>query len=229
MEKSLEKPIGREALVDQVIDRITTALIHRELKPGDRLPTENELMSSFHVGRSSIREAIKILQSLGIVEVKRGNGTYVATRLTGNALNPMLYQMLLDPGTMEDLIELRCMFEPAYTVLAARNATDQDLEKILAEQKRLEALAKEGKHTGDDDIAFHNAILEATHNPYVIRIGKLILNLFVESVGRSSVRVPEVVLEDHRNICNALLSRDEEAIRDAVLRSFKGWVDHQEQ
>ena len=224
----MEKPIGKEALVDQVIDRITTALIHRELKPGDRLPTETELMNSFHVGRSSIREAIKILQSLGIVEVKRGNGTYVATHLSGNALNPMLYQMLLDPGTMENLIELRCMFEPAYTVLAAQNATDADIAKIQSVQEHLEALVKAGKHTGDDDIAFHNAILEATHNPYVIRIGKLILNLFVESVGRSTVKAPEAVLEDHRNICEALLCRNEEAIRSAVLRSFKGWVDHQE-
>ena len=132
---SLGTPINNSGLTDQVIDRITTALIHKELKPGDKLPPENELVMSLKVGRSSVREAIKVLQAMGIVQVKRGDGTYVASKASGAAVNPMLYQLLLGRGTMEDLVELRVMFEPAFVLLAARKATEEDFKKIRAAQQ----------------------------------------------------------------------------------------------
>ena len=223
----LGEPIGKGALVDQVTDRITSALIHGQLKPGDKLPTENELITSLDVGRSSVREAIKVLQAMGVVEVRRGDGTYVASRVTEAAFNPMLYQLLLEPGTIEDLLELRVMFEPAFTQLAARKATEEDFEKIRAVQKRLEGLVAEGKHKGEDDLAFHLAILRATHNPYVIRIGEVILKMFVESISRSSAKIPHTVVEDHRQICDALFCRDSAALNAAVLHSFQGWMNYQ--
>lgn len=224
---SFGTPINSYGLTDQVIDRITTALIHKELKPGDKIPTENELVAMLKVGRSSVREAIKVLQAMGVVEVRRGDGTYVSSKASGNAVNPMLYQLLLERGTMEDLLELRVMFEPAFALLAARKATEEDFEKIKAAQQHCEKLALENKHTGDDDIAFHTAILHATHNPYVIRIGELILKMFVESISRSSTQCPSTVIEDHRRICDALLCRDADALNAAVLHSFQGWIQHQ--
>lgn len=225
---SLGTPINNSGLTDQVIDRITTALIHKELKPGDKLPPENELVMSLKVGRSSVREAIKVLQAMGIVQVKRGDGTYVASKASGAAVNPMLYQLLLERGTMEDMVELRVMFEPAFVLLAARKATEEDFKKIRAAQQHCEELALQNKHTGEDDIAFHMAILHATHNPYVIRIGEVILKMFMESVSRSSSKSPTTVVEDHRRICDALFCRDAVALNAAVLHSFQGWMEHQE-
>ncbi len=227
MDIKLGTPINQNALVDQVIDRITSALIHRELKPGDRLPTETELMTSLGVGRSSVREAVKVLQAMGIVEVHRGDGTYVATKASGSALNPMLYQLLIEPGTMKDIMELRRMFEPAFTVLAAQNATPEDIERIQQARLHFEDLVAQGKHTGDEDVRFHEAILQATRNPYVIRIGEVILKIFIESVSKSVRKVPHTAVEDHRKICDAILSKDEETIRNAVLESFRGWIDYQ--
>lgn len=226
--ESLGTPINNYGLTDQVIDRITTALIHKELKPGDKLPTENELVALLKVGRSSVREAIKVLQAMGVVEVRRGDGTYVSSQVSGIAVNPMLYQLLLERGTMEDLLELRVMFEPAYTLLAARKATEEDFKSIKEAQQHCEKLALQNKHTGDDDIAFHTAILHATHNPYVIRIGEVILKVFMESINRSSTQSPSSVIEDHRKIYDALLSRNETALNAAVLHSFQGWIQHQD-
>ena len=86
---------------------------------------------------------------------------------------------------------------------------------------------RRGKHTGDEDVRFHEAILQATRNPYVIRIGEVILKIFIESVSKSVRKVPHTAVEDHRKICDAILSKDEETIRNAVLESFRGWIDYQ--
>lgn len=223
----LGAPINKGALVDQVIERITNALIHKELKPGDQLPTETELTTSLGVGRSSVREAIKVLQAMGVVEVRRGEGTFVATKASGSALNPMLYQLLIEPGTMQDIMELRLMFEPAYSVMAARNATPEDLEQISRVQHDFENLANQGVQTGEDDMKFHHAILQATHNPYVIRIGEIILKIFIESVSKSVRQVPQKAVEDHRRICEAIKNKNEVEVRDAVIHSFRGWIDYQ--
>lgn len=223
----LGAPINKGALVDQVIERITNALIHKELKPGDQLPTETELTTSLGVGRSSVREAIKVLQAMGVVEVRRGEGTFVATKASGSALNPMLYQLLIEPGTMQDIMELRLMFEPAYSVMAARNATPEDLERISRVQHDFENLANQGVQTGEDDMKFHHAILQATHNPYVIRIGEIILKIFIESVSKSVRQVPQKAVEDHRRICEAIKNKNEVEVREAVIHSFRGWIDYQ--
>ncbi len=223
----LGAPINKGALVDQVIERITNALIHKELKPGDQLPTETELTTSLGVGRSSVREAIKVLQAMGVVEVRRGEGTFVATKASGSALNPMLYQLLIEPGTMQDIMELRLMFEPAYSVMAARNATAEDLKQISRVQHDFENLANQGVQTGEDDMKFHHAILQATHNPYVIRIGEIILKIFIESVSKSVRQVPQKAVEDHRRICEAIKNKNEDEVREAVIHSFRGWIDYQ--
>lgn len=226
-ENILEMPLANRSLVDRIIDRITEALIRNELTPGDRLPTENELVASLGVGKSSVREAIKILQAMGVVEVRRGEGTFVAHSAPSLGINPMLYQLLLDQGSMQDIFALREVFEPGYTLLAMRNATEADIKNIERALVAFEKVVAENQQTGEDDLSFHLAILETTHNPYVIRIGKMILKLFMGSVSRSVRNVPYQAVGDHRKIYEALLSRDEDKLHRAVLDSFLGWKQNQ--
>ena len=216
--------IKAKSLVEQITDGITEAIISNQLRPGDRMPTENELAESFQVGKSSIREATKVLQALGIVEVRRGEGTFVASPTNGTVLNPALYQMMLDPEPIDKLIELRLIFEPEYSVLAMRRATDEDRANILAAKQRFEALAREDRQRGRDDVAFHRSILNATHNPYIIRIGEMILQILLQSIDKGCTNAKESSIRDHERIYNAFISGDETELRRAVIDSFEYWI-----
>ena len=108
VEKSFLRPIDNTSVVQQVIDRLTYAMIYKELRPGDKLPTEMELASSFGVGRNSIREAIKILVSFGVLDIRRPEGTFVTNGFSDKMINPLLYGIILDQSdSIDSLKELR--------------------------------------------------------------------------------------------------------------------------
>lgn len=218
------KPIKNTNISKQVMERIKQALLNRSLKPGDRLPTEAELCESMGVGKSSVREAVKMLEVLGVVETHQGEGTYISERIPENSLNPLVFQLLIDYGGNADIMELRKIFEPAYTVLAMEKATDQDLQKLTELCNAFEQKISLGCQQAEDDLAFHYAVLQITRNPFVIRIGKTILQLFQASIGESMKMIPMRALEDHRAILKALAQRDENRVLEAVESSFTGWA-----
>ena len=102
------KPINTKSVVQQVVDRLTQALINKELLPGDKIPTEKELASTFGAARNSVREAIKILISFGVLEIRRPEGTFVTNGFTDGMIDPLLYGIILDDAdSMDSLMELR--------------------------------------------------------------------------------------------------------------------------
>lgn len=222
--KSIFRPIKNGSVAKIVMEQIKNALLEKSLKPGDRLPTEAELCKSLGVGKSSIREAIKMLDVLGVVQTRQGDGTYISSSIPENSLNPLVYQLLIDYGNNADILELRAMFEPAYTILAMRNATPADKDRLVEVNRRFKKKVADGIQTANDDLKFHRAILEATHNPFVIRIGFTVLQLFESSIGDSMKQIPEQALEDHDRILVAFLKGDEAEVREAVHKSFEGWT-----
>ena len=220
---ALSTPLGKDSVVLLVIERIKEALVHKELRPGEYLPSEEALARSLGVGKSSVREAIKMLQAMGVVEVRRGQGTLIREHLGDDIINPLIFQLIMEGGRIDDVVDIRMMFEPAYTIMAMHRATREDIEAIKATVDSFEQVISRGEQQAEDDIAFHLAILQATHNPFVIRIGETILQLFKASISRSMTDIPRVALEDHRRILAAFLARDESALRSAILKSFEGW------
>jgi GntR family transcriptional repressor for pyruvate dehydrogenase complex len=216
---------GKDSIVSSVIDHIREALLRRDLKPGDYLPSETELTRTFGVSKSSVREAVKMLQAMGVVEVRRGQGTLVRTQPGAGYISPMIFQLLMESGYPDDLVELRLMFEPAYTVMAMRRATDEDLARIGKALERLEASVLSRTQVAEDDLAFHLAILRATGNRLVVRIGETIFQLFEPSISISMQHIPERAVQDHRRIYEALCARDEARLREAVLQSYGGWKE----
>ena len=206
-----------------VMERIKEALIQRTLKPGDRLPTENELCESLKVGKSSVREAVKMLEVLGIVETHQGEGTYIASQIPENSVNPVIYQLLIDYGSNEDILELRKIFEPTYTLLAMEKAQPEDLELIRQSHDHFITAVESGTPTAEDDLRFHYAILNATHNPFIIRIGHTIIQLFQASIGESMRIIPYQAIKDHQKIMDAFIEKDRQKLEQAVLASFEGW------
>ncbi|WP_461210238.1 FadR/GntR family transcriptional regulator [Desulfocurvus sp. DL9XJH121] len=220
---SLTTPLQQDSVVLLVIERIKKALINDELKPGDYLPSETELTRNLGVGKSSVREAIKMLQAMGILEVRRGQGTRIREHPSEDALNSMVFQIILAKGVTKDMLDLRKMFEPAYTAMAIQRATDEDIRRIRKAVDDMEQALNSKVHDSNYDLAFHLAVLHSTHNPLVIRIGETMMELFDASIETSMRTLPDVALKDHKAILAAIENRDEAAAREAIRVSSTSW------
>lgn len=223
--RALGVPVGKDSVVSLAIARIKDALLRKDLRPGDYLPSETELTKTLGIGKSSVREAVKMLQAMGVVEVRRGQGTIVRRHPGPDFLSPLVFQLIMESGYPDDLIELRLMFEPAYAVMAMERATAEDQEGIRKAMERLERSVESGRPAAECDIAFHLAILKATKNPLVIRIGETIFELFKPSISVSMRHIAHRAVQDHRRIFEAFRSGDAAQLRTAVLRSYDGWKE----
>jgi GntR family transcriptional repressor for pyruvate dehydrogenase complex len=217
-------PGARISVVGYVLDCIKAAIVRRELKPGDMLPAETELSARLGVGKTSIREAVKMLQAVGAVDIWQGHGTVIRTEPGPDMLSPLVFQLLLKEGTSAELLEFRKLLEPNYTLLAQRKATDADIDDLEQMVVRLEERIANGLQTVEDDLAFHRAILRITRNRYMIAIGETILELFRSSIEKSIRDIPQVAASDHRAIFLAFKSGDPERLHRAVETSHEGWT-----
>lgn len=220
---SLTSPLNKDSVVFLVVERIKEALINKELKPGDYLPSGAELSKNLGVGNSSIREAIKMLQALGVLEIIRGRGTIIRKHPREDIINPLIFQLIMEEADTKDILDFRIMFEPGSTVMAMRRATEKDIKKIKKTVENFETEIKNGTQKADDDIAFHSAILQSTYNSFVIKIGETILQLYKASISKSMKNIPETALKDHKRILKAFCEKNEKNLRDAVMKSFDGW------
>ena len=183
VEKNFLRPIDNTSVVQQVIDRLTYAMIYKELRPGDKLPTEMELAASFGVGRNSIREAIKILVSFGVLEIRRPEGTFVSSGFSDKMINPLLYGIILDQSdSLDNLKELREWIDYGILELAMEKAAPEDLFQLEEQlDKLLSEIDKGDVHKvfiADDE--FHEAISTAAHNSLLGQIAKLVRTLTSE-------------------------------------------------
>ena len=220
----LHNRVKTKSVVNQVLDKFKEALIYKELKPGDRLPSESELSSNLGVGKSSIREAIKMLQAVGVVESRQGEGTFICNNLKNDSLNPLVFQLIFEQGTNKDILEMRTIFEPAFTQFAMQKATEDDIKKIEDTIIAFEERIRLGIQEAEDDLAFHFAILKSTHNPFIIRIGETIMQLFRASISKSMRNIPSVALEDHKMIFKAFCEGDTDKLNKTIYESFAGWI-----
>ena len=220
---SLSRPVEKGSVVKLVLDRIKEAMINKELQKGDYLPSETELTRSLGVGKTSVREAVKMLEAMGIVEVRQGHGTIIREHPSEDSIGPLVFQLILQQATNDDLLELRRLFEPAYTLLAMEKATDEDLQALKGNLDEFARKINAGLQTVEDDLEFHRLVLECTRNPFVIQIGVTMHQLFRSSIKRNMERIADVALRDHRAIYEAFIGRDRAALTEAVLRSFEGW------
>jgi GntR family transcriptional repressor for pyruvate dehydrogenase complex len=218
----------KEKVTDLVLGQLRKALLRGELKPGDRLPGARELADKMAVGISSVREALKMLESLGAVESRQGEGTFVCNTLREGAANAFEIQLALLPQTAEYLAEFRKIYETAYTHLAMEHATPQDLARIeaivVALEEKMNRLSPETLVEAEDEINFHRCVLNCTHNPYIIKIGEAALDLFFDFLQErlEPLKIIEAV-KDHRNIYEAIKTKDNELLEKVFKKSFSWW------
>ena len=225
---NLNKPIENDSVVNIVLRRIKDALVEGELHPGDKLPSEEKLSKKMNVGRSTVREAIKMLEALGVVEIRRGDGTYIVESMDARSINPLIFSLILQTGNSKGLVELRYMVESGFMKLAIDKLTETDLNKVKkALDKHKEAVENENyQNLGELDMKFHYTILEIIRNPFISELSQTVLELFRASISRTTKMVPERAVRDHETLYKALKSRDKNKVEKAVQESFEIWKDH---
>jgi GntR family transcriptional regulator, transcriptional repressor for pyruvate dehydrogenase complex len=224
-----QNAIRRPSVVEDIIEKFKQDLIHGELHPGQRLPSEGELAQQFGVGRGAIRESMKMLAAMGVVDIQRGDGTYVVDKTSPTLLSPLVFAILLESGMSTELLELRSLIQAGYCQLASHKATDRDYWHIEQAMQAWETYARLPDRDVDQltrlDLDFHYAILEATHNPLVIKIGRTVEEIFFASIRTtlSKMGALEWGIEGHRQILDALKTKDDAKIHCVVLSSLGFW------
>jgi GntR family transcriptional repressor for pyruvate dehydrogenase complex len=152
---------------DQVRERIVELLRSGDFSAGDRLPTEQQLMAMFGVGRSSVRAAIQSLVGLGIIELRPGIGTFVRPLSIEDVLGLVQGAVRLDYSVALNVHEVRAMIETTAARLAAERRTEADLEEMRRQIARYDLELEAGSHEGsiEADMRFHQAVVAAAKNP----------------------------------------------------------------
>ena len=212
-------PIKSTRIYEEIVRQVKQLIAEGRLKTGDRLPPERELAEKFVVSRTSVREALRALESLGLIEIRPGEGTFVRQVSVDALVGPLALMMTSQREAIGELFEARRVLEPAIAALAASRATPdevQEMERILENQAREVAAGRTGLA---DDAAFHTAVGAAAHNHAITRIVHAIMDLLTQSREESlnTPGRPTRSHQDHRRILQAIAKRNPGAARQAML------------
>lgn len=235
-DKSFLTPIYTSSVVQNIIDRLTDALISGSLKPGEKLPTEPELARDFGVGRNSIREAVRILVSYGILEIRRADGTYVCSGFSPKMINPLLYGIILQQDRSSDyLLDLRKLIEDGVLrLIVERGITDACYSAIAQRYQILEELLAAGGRDVESvleaDIAFHRAIAEGTENPLIVQLNDMVAVLTRNSRRQTIIKLLEdngaqKLIHIHQKLLLVIRDRDRDGIAQALAHSYLYWME----
>lgn len=206
-----------KSLSEITADRILQHIVNQGYKAGDKLDNEKTLCTELDVGRSTLREAVRMLASRNILTVKHGSGIYISEKM-GMADDPLGFTFIENKSKLvRDLIDFRRMIEPLIAMLAANNATPPQITELEEIESKIEELIKSGETHAVMDAAFHSKIGEMSGNLVMPKIGPIINNaidLFINVTG--SVLRDETI-SDHRDIIDAIKSRDPVRASDAML------------
>ncbi len=223
------KPLNREPVSDYILNKITDYILSGELKPGDKLPTEIEFVEKLGVGRNSFREAIKMLVSLGVVEIKRGAGTFITRTISSSMLNPLILSLAFEQGTSKQLIELRLLLETGAAELVIDKASDEDIGRLKDANRKLKEASDNNMHDSHAlrnlDLNVHYILFEITKNPLITIIAKAIYTLFYASIEKTVKIDPLQAYENHQLFIDAIIKRDRVLAKQNIIESLTFWKD----
>jgi GntR family transcriptional repressor for pyruvate dehydrogenase complex len=220
----LFQPIQSTTVVQKIIDKITNSLLKGELKPGDRLPPEPELALQLGVSRTSLREALKTLCGLGVLVARKRGGTFVADSGSQIMLDPLIFNLILENGSRDDLYELRVLLEVDAVELAIKKATETDLEMLHQDLEKFEKTISSGDFEllAELDFQFHQRLMQFGKNPYFSRVSQVVMQLFAQPIAKALKKIgPEHVLSSHRYLYQAIVDRDLLRAKEHIVKAFE--------
>lgn len=212
------EPIRKTRIPEEIADRIRRLILDGTFPPGRPLPSERVLAGRFGVSRGSVRDGFRILEVIGLIEMRHGQGTFARELSVDRLVTPLASVLTYQRDLQDELLDVRRMFEPAVARVAATRVMESDLtelRRVLESQRRK---LKKGQSTIVEDTAFHAAMARATRNRVVVRIMETLNDLLVESrkMTLQQASRPQRSLEGHEAIVAALAKRDPEAAANAM-------------
>lgn len=217
------KPIKPRRIADQVFDQLRELIFRGEVMPGQKLMTERELAEALGVSRTSVREAINKLVTLGFLEQRQGQGTFIRS-LDEAGMMPLATVMEAQDATLIDLLEVRRGIECNAAAMAAKRAEDKDIRLMDKGIRDMEADIHQGGLGTEGDLGFHMAIAYATKNPLQVYIMKNVFDFLFVGIRENLLHLYESpeniekILRQHTAIYEAIHSRDPQASFETMRR-----------
>ena len=219
-------PIRTKRLYEEIVEQIKQLITDGKLRPGDKLLAERELAERFQVSRASVREAIRTLEMLGVIDIRPGEGTFIRGTEADDIIRPLAMFLAVERNSLLDMFEMRRIFETATASLAAERATLEELDQIEAMLENMkERLNVQDPEKGEEyDAAFHYAVAESSHNSLLTKLFKTVSEEFAKanSVARrqlyhDNIENAQKLIDQHSEIFAAIRSRSPEEASRAML------------
>lgn len=209
--------INQKLLVPQIEDQLMMYIGQEKIAVGSKLPSEYKLAERFGVGRSTVREAVKSLVTKGVLEVKRGSGTFVkSTEITVE--DPLGLSQLEDKYRLAmELFDVRILLEPEIAAVACTNATEEDKKHIKALCDEVEQLYTDGKNHIQKDMEFHEAIAKCSGNRVFEILIPVIFTAITTFANLTNRKLMTETIETHRRITEAIIRGDSMGAKCAMI------------
>ncbi len=222
------KPIKTRKIYEQIVDQIGQLVAEGQLKPGDRLPSERELVERFQVSRASIREAISALEMMGLIEVRSGEGTYIREVNIDSVVAPLAWMLFIEKDTDLELYEARKVLEVQGAGLAAVRAEEDEINDMFEALEIMRIDLQKHSLGEEADHQFHYAIARGTHNKILFRLMTTISDTMRKTLKSSRSKLyedkdsPERLYREHFLIYEAIKNHDEEKAQKLMLAHLVG-------
>ncbi|SFR00202.1 FadR/GntR family transcriptional regulator [Desulfoscipio geothermicus] len=217
------KPIKTKKIYEEIIDQVKAMIGSGTLRPGDRLMSERELAEKLQVGRSAVREAFRVMEAMGILKIKPGEGTYISEQSVESLVSSFSPVLLADRENAREFMELRRILEVEAAGLAAQRRSPEQLEAIRQALEQVQHDVEQGNLGGEADLRFHFAIAEAARNSFLLKlmntVGDImsrVLSAVLHILYQNPDNPPRIIME-HRAIYTAIKNGDPAGARRAML------------
>lgn len=220
--------------ISQLVNRLTMyfadEILEGRLKRGDQIESDRELAKQLNVGRSAVREALKVLDVLGMIDIRLGQGTYITSRETNFFSVPLSWSLFLDGAQVKSILQVRGALELRAVQLAAQCEDKNKLDKLTDIYYRMQKTFQESKdsdnlqhalqETLDADIEFHTCIAECSDNPIILSMLTTIRNFLkrVSGTGMVDAEQLQAVVEEHQKLYGAIISGNVEAATETMMK-----------
>lgn len=223
----------KESVVNIAVNYIMDNVSSKRWKPGTKIPTEFELMDTLGLSRNSIREAIKGLEAIGLLEIRRADGTYVGNSFSEKMLAPWACSMLLEDDDSIALLELRMIIERGIFSLAIQKGSEEDMKSIFRASERFATLAEDESSSSDAilnaDIGYRKQICEASHNHLTSHLNDMLTYVSLTTRKRSIDHAVECndrfhMVDSHRKLTEIIVARRTAELDSVLNYCYKYWL-----
>lgn len=225
LDSSIVYKKNSDSAVDIVINSITSAILQKKIHPGERLPPENELAAMMNVSRGTVREAMKVLSSYGILDICRGNGTFIRNNSDNISLDPVLLGLVLSQPKSDEIIQFRYTIEKIVLELASQNASQENIQALKDNYaKILTNYDLTAEESADLDMQFHNILGQCTGNVLIARVYELAMRFCHASlVSSHQTNKGNAAIYVHGRTIEAIENHDSDMIESIVEDGINRW------